>query len=78
MKKVEFEMRTPVIDLLQVLKATGFAATGGESKMLVDDGMIQVNGEEELRRRRKLHPGDEVIIDEQVIIVLKSISMEAK
>lgn len=78
MKKVEFEMRTPVIDLLQVLKATGFAATGGEGKMLVDDGMIQVNGEEELRRRRKLHPGDEVIIDEQVIIALKSISMEAK
>ena len=55
-----FAIHTEYIDLLQFLKATGMAVTGGEAKMLVDDGLIQVNGEDESRRRRKLRPGDRV------------------
>ena len=57
-----FPIHTEYIDLLQFLKATGIAATGGEAKMLVDDGFIQVSGEDESRRRRKLRPGDRVDI----------------
>ena len=57
-----FAIHTEYIDLLQFLKATGMAVTGGEAKMLVDDGLIQVNGEDESRRRRKLRPGDRVDI----------------
>ena len=57
-----FPIHTEYIDLLQFLKATGMAATGGEAKMLVDDGFIKVNGEDESRRRRKLRPGDRVDI----------------
>ena len=55
-----FPIHTEYIDLLQFLKATGIAATGGEAKMLVDEGFIRVNGENESRRRRKLRPGDRV------------------
>ena len=55
-----FPIHTEYIDLLQFLKATGIAATGGEAKMLVDEGLIRVNGEDESRRRRKLRPGDRV------------------
>lgn len=55
-----FPIYTEYIDLLQFLKATGIAATGGEAKMLVDEGFIRVNGEDESRRRRKLRPGDRV------------------
>ena len=57
-----FPIHTEYIDLLQFLKATGMAVTGGEAKMLVDDGLIQVNGEDASRRRRKLRPGDRVDI----------------
>ena len=57
-----FPIHTEYIDLLQFLKATGMAVTGGEAKMLVDDGLIQVNGEDDSRRRRKLRPGDRVDI----------------
>ena len=57
-----FPIHTEYIDLLEFLKATGMAVTGGEAKMLVDDGLIQVNGEDESRRRRKLRPGDRVDI----------------
>ena len=60
MSESTFPIHTEYIDLLQFLKATGMAVTGGEAKMLVDDGLIQVNGEDESRRRRKLRPGDRV------------------
>ena len=43
----QFELKTEFIDLLQLLKATGYAATGGEAKMMVEDGLIAVNGEAE-------------------------------
>ena len=44
--------------------------SGGEAKMLVDDGYVTVNGEIEHRRRRKLRVGDLVIFDEQIQISL--------
>ena len=53
-----FGVHTEYIDLLQFLKATGIAATGGEAKAIVDEGFVTVNGEAESRRRRKLRPGD--------------------
>jgi ribosome-associated protein len=57
MARSTFPIHTEYIDLLKFLKATGIAATGGEAKMLVDEGFIRVDGEEESRRRRKLRPG---------------------
>lgn len=57
MARSTFPIHSEYIDLLQFLKATGIAATGGEAKMLVDQGHIRVDGEEESRRRRKLRPG---------------------
>ena len=53
-----FGIHTEYIDLLQFLKATGIAATGGEAKAIVDEGFVTVNGKAESRRRRKLRPGD--------------------
>ena len=53
-----FGIHTEYIDLLQFLKATGIAATGGEAKAIVDDGRVTVNGQAESRRRRKLRVGD--------------------
>jgi ribosome-associated protein len=70
MTNEQFELKTEFIDLLQLLKATGYAATGGEAKMMVEDGLIDVNGEQESRKRRKLRLGDKVNIDGQVLIVL--------
>jgi ribosome-associated protein len=70
MQEEQFELRSEVIDLLQLLKATGYAATGGEAKMMVEDQLISVNGEVEGRKRRKLRANDVVEIDGQVRIVL--------
>jgi ribosome-associated protein len=71
-ERIEFSLRTPYIDLLQLLKATGLCATGGEAKWTVDEGRVTVNGEGESRRRRKLLVGDEVVVDGQYLVVLIS------
>ncbi|MBB76330.1 MAG: RNA-binding protein [Planctomycetaceae bacterium] len=48
------------IQLDQFLKYVGAVATGGEAKRLIQDGLVEVNGEREVRRRRKLASGDVV------------------
>ena len=65
MEVIEFQLRTDIIDLLQLLKATGLCATGGEAKWAVEEGRVRVNGEVELRKRRKLRVGDVVELDGQ-------------
>ena len=46
------------INLTQVLKLAGWVGNGGEAKALIADGMVRVNGEVELRKRRQMAPGD--------------------
>jgi ribosome-associated protein len=46
------------IELIGLLKATGISETGGQAKMLVDEGLVRVNGEVESRKRAKLRSGD--------------------
>ncbi len=48
------------VRLDQFLKLRGIADTGGQAKLLIQNGEVQVNGEVETRRRRKLVPGDVV------------------
>lgn len=53
----------PMIRLDQFLKANALVGTGGQAKLLIQDGQILVNGEVETRRRRQLHEGDVVEFD---------------
>lgn len=69
-KPIEFTLKTEYITLGQLLKAADIVSSGVEAKMVLADGGIQVNGEEDCRRGRKLRPNDEVILaDGQVIRV---------
>ncbi len=56
MHKVEIN-KEPV-ELYKILKFEGLTTTGGEAKLLIDDGQVTVNGEVERRRRRKMLSGD--------------------
>jgi ribosome-associated protein len=51
------------INLTQVLKLAGWALSGGEAKALVAGGRVRVNGEVELRKRRKMAAGDRVELE---------------
>ena len=42
------------INLTQALKLAGCVQSGGEAKLLIADGRVRVNGEVELRKRRKM------------------------
>lgn len=50
------------IKLDQFLKYQGVAATGGQAKLMIQDGEVEVNGEVETRRGRKLVDGDRVTV----------------
>jgi ribosome-associated protein len=54
----ELPIRDEMIRLGQLLKLASLAEDGAEAKTLIDNGLVQVNGEIEERRGRQLHPGD--------------------
>lgn len=60
----EFKIEGEYIELIQLLKATGIAQTGGHAKMIVDEGLVFRNGEIETRKRAKLISGDEIVIED--------------
>jgi ribosome-associated protein len=63
----EFKIVGEYIELIQLLKATGLASTGGHAKFIVDDGIVIRNGEVETRKRAKLIVGDIIEIGDQKI-----------
>ncbi len=56
MKKLR--LKDEYIKLGQALKAAGLADSGAEAKEFTKEGLVKVNGEVDLRRGRKLYPGD--------------------
>ena len=58
MNTLDFDLRGDHITLDALLKATGLATSGGSAKGLIADGAVQVNGQPETRRGRKLRAGD--------------------
>ncbi|MBP3621878.1 MAG: RNA-binding S4 domain-containing protein [Lachnospiraceae bacterium] len=59
------------IKLGQALKATGLADSGIDAKEFIQQGLVLVNGEVDVRRGRKLYDGDEVEFDGDKISIQK-------
>jgi len=57
------------IKLNQFLKWVGAAQTGGEAKLMIQDGEVKVNGTIETRRGRQLITGDSVIVQGKIYMV---------
>ncbi|MBD1875375.1 RNA-binding S4 domain-containing protein [Nodosilinea sp. FACHB-131] len=57
------------IKLDQFLKQMQAVSTGGQAKLIIQDGEVSVNGEVETRRGRKLITGDRVSLDGQTWVV---------
>jgi len=69
MEPTAFDLRGDHITLDALLKAAGLAGSGGEAKLLIQQGGVRVNGETDLRRGRKLRAGDEVAVGERRVAV---------
>ena len=66
MQKAEVVIDTEYISMDKLLKFSGIADTGGQAFMMVEDGIITLNGVLVTEKRKKVRPGDVVNIDNQV------------
>ena len=73
MEKDTFKLRPTdeFIELIKLLKLKQIAQSGGHAKMIVEDGLVNVNGEQEFRKRKKLRPGDIVELEEITISIIQ-------
>ena len=69
---MELEIRDEFIKLGQALKLAGIASSGIEAKILIEDGVVLVNGETETRRGKKLRNGDVVSVEGNAFTVRAS------
>lgn len=64
------KLRDEYIKLGQAIKAAGLVESGVDAKMVIQDGLVKVNGETEYQRGKKLKDGDVVFYnDEEIRIV---------
>ena len=60
---------TEYIKLQDLLKLAGVVYTGGEAKVLIQEGAVTVNGEVCTQRGKKLRPGDTVRLGDAALTV---------
>ncbi len=65
--KITFAVRGDHIQLDQLLKATGLVESGGAAHAAIADGLVQVDGRYETRKRAKLRPGQVVVFYGQTV-----------
>ena len=59
----EIRITTEYIKLQDLLKFASVASTGGEAKLMVQEGEVKVNGEVCTMRGKKIRPGDDVLVN---------------
>lgn len=65
------KLREEYIKLGQALKAAGLVSSGIEAKEVITSGLVEVNGEIDTRRGKKLYAGDVVSFDGEEIKIEK-------
>lgn len=68
---MEIKIRDEFIKLGQALKLAGVVEDGVEAKYAIQDGLVQVNGEVDQRRGRKVYEGDVITFEDQEIEVIR-------
>jgi len=57
-------------ELYKILKFEGITASGGEAKAVIAAGQVTVNGEQETRKRRKIHVDDVIVCGEETLLIV--------
>lgn len=68
---MEIKIRDEFIKIGQALKLAGVVEDGVEAKYAIQDGLVQVNGEVDQRRGRKVYEGDVITFEDQEIKVIR-------
>ena len=59
------------IKLGQALKKASLVGSGVEAKIVIQDGLVELNGEVEVQRGKKLYDGDIVSFNGETIKIVK-------
>ncbi len=62
-------IHTQPIQLYKLLKLESLVSSGGEAKMVISEGLVEVNGEIETRKRKQINAGDVIVFGEESIKV---------
>lgn len=71
MQREEIQIRTEFIKLQDLLKFAGAVETGGDAKLIIQEGRVSVNGEICTMRGKKMRPGDCAVIDGETELVVQ-------
>lgn len=64
------ELRDEYIKLGQALKAAGMVGSGVEAKIVIQDGLVKVNGVVEYQRGKKLYNGAVIEFEGQTVKIV--------
>ena len=70
MESNEIKIRTEYIKLQDLLKFSGAVETGGDAKLIIQEGRVTLNGAICTLRGNKLRPGDRACIDGETELVV--------
>ncbi|MGN0985469.1 MAG: RNA-binding S4 domain-containing protein [Candidatus Enterenecus sp.] len=71
MQEEKIKISTEFIKLEGLLKFAGAVETGGEAKVIIQEGEVTVNGEVCTMRGRKIRPGDRVELGGQIALIVE-------
>lgn len=69
MESHEIQIHTEFIRLQDLLKFAGAVETGGDAKLIIQEGRVSVNGEVCTMRGKKCRAGDVVELDGQSVTI---------
>ena len=69
-QQLQFELTEDYIEINNLLKVMGIVDSGGEGKMLVAQGNVKVDGQQELRKTAKIRANQMVTLGNVRIKVL--------
>lgn len=71
MEEISLREGDDYIKLGQLLKKANMMSSGVDAKMVILDRLVSVNGEVELRRGKKIYPGDVVTFEGESVKVVR-------
>lgn len=71
MESHAIQIKTEYIKLQDLLKFAGAVETGGDAKLIIQEGRVTVNGETCTMRGKKMRPGDVASIDDELELTVQ-------
>jgi ribosome-associated protein len=65
----EVELTKEPVELFKILKFEGLVASGGEAKSVIAEGLVKLNGEIEIRKRKQIVSGDIIEFGQEKLLM---------